>query len=133
MTPPPDEREPGRPDHPGSPGSRVPADPDHWYREFASRVEGMCHAMDGGLWLHHHVWQGHPMAHLVSTDRGRLLAYGRVVGLPPERLQFKPLKDPRTGERRDAWHWDLVGPWLPARGKGTRESGSGNREFGTGG
>jgi len=55
------------------------------------------------------------MAHLVSTDRERLLAYGRDVGLPAERLQFKPLKDPRTGLRRDAWHWDLVGRFLPAR------------------
>jgi hypothetical protein len=55
------------------------------------------------------------MAHLVSTNRGRLLAYGRAVGLPESRLQFKPLKDPRTGERRDAWHWDLVGVWLPER------------------
>jgi hypothetical protein len=53
------------------------------------------------------------MAHLVSTDRDRLLAYGREVGLPADRLQFKPLKDPRTGIRRHAWHWDLVGRYLP--------------------
>ena len=53
------------------------------------------------------------MAHLVSTDRERLLTYGREVGLPAERLQFKPLKDPRTGLRRDEWHWDLVGRFLP--------------------
>ena len=53
------------------------------------------------------------MAHLVSTDRELLLEYGRVVGIPADRLQFKPLKDPRTGVRRDAWHWDLVGRWLP--------------------
>ena len=53
------------------------------------------------------------MAHLVSTDKVRLLAYGERVGLPASRLQYKPLKDPRTGERRDAWHWDLVGPYLP--------------------
>lgn len=69
--------------------------------------------MDGGLWLHRHVWKGRKMAHLVSTDRGRLIEYGRAVGLPEARLQFKPLKDPRTGIRRDAWHWDLVGKWLP--------------------
>jgi hypothetical protein len=37
------------------------------------------------------------------------------VGLPARRLQYKPLKDPRTGVRRDAWHWDLVGPFLPPR------------------
>ena len=73
----------------------------------------MINAMDGGLWLHRHIWKGRAMAHLVSTDRERLLAYGRAVGLPDARLQHKPLKDPRTGERRDAWHWDLVGPFLP--------------------
>ena len=73
----------------------------------------MTFAMDGGLWLHRHVWKGHRMAHLVSTDREMLLAYGRAVGLPADRLQFKPLKDPRTGTRRDAWHWDLVGRYLP--------------------
>jgi hypothetical protein len=55
------------------------------------------------------------MAHLVSTDRARLLEYGAAVGLLPGRLQFKPLRDPRTGQRRDAWHWDLGGPYLPAR------------------
>ena len=69
--------------------------------------------MDGGLWLHRHVWKGTPMAHLVSTDRALLIEYGRSVGLPATRLQFKPLKDPRTGQRRDAWHWDLVAHFLP--------------------
>ena len=69
--------------------------------------------MNGGLWLHRHVWKGTPMAHLVSTDRALLLDYGRSVGLPASRLQFKPLKDPRTGVRRDAWHWDLVSRFLP--------------------
>lgn len=83
--------------------------------EFHSRRDGMIHAMEGGLWLHRHLWNGRPMAHLVSTDRERLLAYGRAAGIPPERLQFKPLKDPRTGERRAAWHWDLGGPLLPPR------------------
>ena len=87
---------------------RVPA-----YQEFDKRRDGMIHAMDGGLWLHRHIWKGHPMAHLVSTDRELLLAYGHAVGLPPQRLQFKPLKDPRTGVRRDAWHWDLVERFLP--------------------
>ena len=53
------------------------------------------------------------MAHLVSTDRAQLIAYGRAVGLNAERLQFKPLRDPRDEQRRDAWHWDLAGPWLP--------------------
>ena len=83
------------------------------WQEFARRRDGMRHAMQGGLWLHRHTWRGHPMAHLVSTDRERLLSFGRAVGLPERRLQFKPLRDPDSGERRDAWHWDLVGDFLP--------------------
>ena len=85
------------------------------YREFASRRDGMIYAMQGGLWLHRHVWKGKPMAHLVSTNREKLLEYGARVGIPAERLQHKPLKDPRTGVRVDAWHWDLGGPFLPPR------------------
>lgn len=73
----------------------------------------MIHAMNGGLWLHRHRWQGRQLAHLVSTNRELLIDFGRAVGLPEHRLQFKPLKDPRTGIRRDAWHWDLGGPVLP--------------------
>jgi hypothetical protein len=75
----------------------------------------MVHAMSGGMWLHRHIWMGHPMAHLVSSNRESLIAYGRAVGLNPERLQYKPLRDPRDGVRREAWHWDLVGPWLPPK------------------
>ena len=75
----------------------------------------MVHAMDGGLWLHRHVWRGRPMAHLVSTNRAALLAYGAALGIPEARLQHKPLKDPRTGIRVEAWHWDLGGPYLPPR------------------
>jgi hypothetical protein len=85
------------------------------YREFDRRRDGMIFAMDGGLWLHRHLYRGQAMAHLVSTDRERLVAYGRAAGLPVERLQYKPLRDPRTGERRDAWHWDLVGVFVPPR------------------
>ena len=58
---------------------------------------------------------GRPMAHLVSSDREALVLYGRPLGLNPHRLAYKPLRDPKTGERRDAWHWDLVGPWIPKR------------------
>jgi hypothetical protein len=82
-------------------------------REFASRRDGMIYAMDGGLWLHRHVWKGSRMAHLVSTNREALIKYGILVGFPLSRLQFKPLKDPRTCVRVDAWHWDLVGRFLP--------------------
>ena len=71
--------------------------------------------MSGGLWLHRHVWMGRPMAHLVSSNRDRLVAYGLAVGLNPERLQYRPLRNPRDGIRRDSWHWDLVGPWIPQR------------------
>ena len=84
------------------------------YSEFGIRREGMIFAMDGGLWLHRHLYKGRRMAHLVSTDRELLLAYGDAVGLPESRLQYKPLKDPRTGIRREAWHWDLVGEFLPS-------------------
>lgn len=86
-------------------------------REFTRRRDGMIHAMDGGLWLHRHTWFGTPMAHLVSTDQARLIVYGSIVGLTIERLQFKPLRDPRTAVRRDAWHWDLVGRYLPPPGQ----------------
>ena len=82
-------------------------------REFRKPRAGIIHAMDGGLWLHRHVWLGRPMVHFVSTDRDRLLDYGEAVGIPASRLQYKPLRDPRTGERRDAWHWDLGGPVYP--------------------
>ena len=85
-------------------------------REFRSRRQGMIHAMDGGLWLHRHLWFGRRMGHLVSTDRERLIQYGVAAGLPIDRLQFKPLRDPRTGARRAAWHWDLVGRFLPPPG-----------------
>ena len=82
-------------------------------REFARRLDGMIHAMDGGLWLHRHVWKGRAMVHLVSTDHERLLAYGRTIGIQRSGIQYKPLKDPRTGVRREAWHWDLGGPVYP--------------------
>lgn len=82
-------------------------------REFPKRLDGMIHAMDGGLWLHRHLWKRRRLVHLVSTDRDRLIAYGVLLGMPEERLQFKPLRDPRTRERRDAWHWDLGGPVYP--------------------
>jgi hypothetical protein len=90
------------------------------YREFAKHRDGMIYAMDGGLWLHRHVWKGREMAHLVSTNKPLLIQYGAAFGIPAERLQFKSLKDPRTGVRRDAWHWDLGGPYLPpARSNGS--------------
>ena len=49
--------------------------------EFTRRRDGMIHAMDGGLWLHRHVWYGRPMAHLVSTDRALLLAPSYAAAL----------------------------------------------------
>ena len=85
------------------------------YCEFERRRDGMIHAMTGGLWMHRHRWKGRPMAHLVSTDKAKLLRYGEALGIPASRLQYKPLKDPRTGVRREAWHWDLGGPFLPPR------------------
>ena len=49
------------------------------------------------------------MVHLVSAHRERLLALGETLGLRPDWLQYKPLKDPRTGLRVPAWHWDVWG------------------------
>ena len=92
---------------------RAPEQPE--FREFSKRRDGMIHAMDGGLWLHRHKWKGRSLAHLVSTNKDLLLRYGAAVVIEAGRLQFKPLKDPRTGIRRDAWHWDLGGPYLPPR------------------
>lgn len=72
----------------------------------------MCFALDGGVWLHHHKINDQPMAHLVSADKARLLQLGGTMGLHPAWLQYKPLKDPRTGVRVPAWHWDLWGERL---------------------
>jgi hypothetical protein len=72
----------------------------------------MTHALDGGLWLHRFVLRGEPMAHLVSSDRELLIGAGRLLGLSERWLQHKPLKHPVTGERVQAWHWDLRGHYL---------------------
>lgn len=85
------------------------------WREDLRRRDGVLHAMNGGIWLHRHVWKGRPMAHLVSADREALVRLGLALGLHPGRLQYHPLKHPASGVRQPAWHWDLVGPWLPGR------------------
>ena len=72
----------------------------------------MCFALDGGVWLHRHTLRGEPMVHLVSADKERLLALGPALALKPAWLQYKPLKDPRTGVRVPAWHWDVWGARL---------------------
>jgi hypothetical protein len=72
----------------------------------------MCFALDGGVWFHRHRLRGEALAHLVSANRDQLLAVGHVLGLQPAWLQYKPLKDPRTGVRVAAWHWDVWGAFL---------------------
>lgn len=72
----------------------------------------MCFALDGGVWLHRHRLRGEPMVHLVSARRDLLLLVGEEIGMRPEWLQYKPLKDPRTGARVAAWHWDVWGARL---------------------
>jgi hypothetical protein len=91
-----------------------PADAEPW-REFPARRDGVIHALDGGMWLHRWRLDGAPMAHLVSSDKDSLLAWGRDHGMDERWIQYKPLKDPRTGERVSAWHWDLFGDAIPAR------------------
>src|SRR5690348_18320849 len=76
----------------------LPVDPP--YREFTRRREGICFALDGGVWLHRHTLRGEPMVHLVSADKERLLALGPALALKPAWLQYKPLKDPRRSEER---------------------------------
>jgi hypothetical protein len=72
----------------------------------------MVHALQGGLWLHRFTLKGEPMAHLVSSDRALLEAAGERLGTRREWLQYKPLKFPPTGQRVEAWHWDLRGIYL---------------------
>lgn len=75
----------------------------------------MIHALGGGLWLHRWRHKGRPMAHLISSDQAVLLAWGAEHNLDARWIQFKPLKDPRTGARVNAWHWDLFGDDIPPR------------------
>lgn len=78
------------------------------WREFGHWRRGMEYAVDGGLWLHRFALNGEAWAHLVSTDQEALLAAGHVLGMPARAaLQYRPVRDPRTGERVEAWHWDL--------------------------
>ena len=82
------------------------------WREFRKRREGMIYALEGGLWFHRHVLRGEPMAHLVSSNLTLLLMAGDWLGMRRDWLQHKPLKFPPTGERIEAWHWDLRGIYL---------------------
>lgn len=52
------------------------------------------------------------MAHLVSSDKALLLHVGHRLGMEEAWLQYKPLKDPATGVRVEAWHWDLRGKYF---------------------
>ena len=85
------------------------------WREFPSRKDGLTHALSGGMWLHRWRLDDKPMAHLVSSDKGALLAWGRDHGMDARWIQYKPLKDPESGERVPAWHWDLFGDDIPPR------------------
>ncbi len=85
---------------------------DAVWMEFRLWREGMTHALEGGLWLHRFTLRGERMAHLVSADRRLLMDVGARLGLAPDWLQHKPLRYPPTGERVEAWHWDLRGVYL---------------------
>lgn len=77
------------------------------WREFGLWREGVRHALAGGLWLHRFALRGEAWAHLVSADRHALIQAGRVLDMPETWLQFRPLRDPFSRRRVDAWHWDL--------------------------
>ncbi|HEX9729243.1 MAG TPA: hypothetical protein VGA37_12120 [Gemmatimonadales bacterium] len=79
------------------------------WREYRLWRRGVVHALDGGLWLHRFTLQGDAWAHLVSGDREMLLRAGELLEMPEAWLQYRPLKDPRSGQRVQAWHWDLRG------------------------
>jgi hypothetical protein len=66
----------------------------------------------GGLWLHRFELRGEAWAHIVSADRSALVRAGAALGLHEAWLQFRPLKDPVSGEPVPAWHWDLRGERL---------------------
>ena len=59
-------------------------------------------------------------AELRPATASKVAALPPAHRLPASRLQYKPLKDPRTTLVREAWHWDLVGPYLPPRDAGPR-------------
>ena len=85
------------------------------WQEFPRRLDGVHHALRGGLWLHRWRLDGRPMAHLVSSDREALLAWGAANGMDARWIQYKPLKDPATGQRVPTWHWDLFEDHIPPR------------------
>src|SRR5712692_3265736 len=90
----------------------LPVEPP--YREFTRRREGMCFALDGGVWLHRHRLRGEPMVHLVSADRERLLALGRALPPRPVCPEYEPLKASGGGPRAGAWQGVLWGGALNA-------------------
>jgi hypothetical protein len=88
------------------------------WQEFPKRLDGVSHALGGGLWLHRWRLDGRPMAHLVSSNQDALLVWGVTNGMDARWIQYKPLKDPATGRRVPAWHWDLFDDRIPPRGNG---------------
>lgn len=82
------------------------------WREFGHWRTGVEYALDGGLWLHRFTLRGVRWAHLVSADRELLLDVGERLDLDARWLQYRPLRDPRSLERVEAWHWDLRGDRL---------------------
>jgi hypothetical protein len=82
------------------------------WRQYELWREGVACALNGGLWLHRFALRGEPWAHLVSADRSALLQAGELLGMREAWLQFRPLKDPASGESVPAWHWDLSGERL---------------------
>lgn len=92
-------------------------------RKFQRRVDGFRHAVQGGLWLAPLIylekarygpgWYGK----VVSSDRLKVLEWGRSKGIPDRALELKSMPDVDSGPRHNrrripGYHIDLWGPRL---------------------
>lgn len=92
-------------------------------RKFQRRWDGFRHAVQGGLWLAPLIylenarygpgWYGK----VVSSDRLKVLEWGRSKGIPERAIEVKSMPDvdsgPRENRRRiNGYHIDLWGPRL---------------------
>ncbi|HSO93617.1 MAG TPA: hypothetical protein VLS53_03985 [Candidatus Dormibacteraeota bacterium] len=91
--------------------------------KFERRADGFRHAARGGLWLAPLVYLEHARygagwyGKVVSSDRLKVLEWGRGRGIPERALEVKSMPDVDSGPRHDrrriaGYHIDLWGPRL---------------------